>query len=413
VWSPTRRAAFRFGILVIGLFLAPFPFQLIPGVAWPGEVVSKPLEWLSIWTATHVLGLELPEPRLHNGSGDTTQAYVMNLVIVVLAAVGAAIWSVLDHRRAAYPRLAAAAIIVLRYYLAFMLLGYAFAKLFQFPPPSPTKLDQRIGDLSPMGMLWTFMGASKPYTLFAGFAEGFGAVLLLWRRTHVVGALVAAAAMTNVVALNFCYDVPVKLLSSQMLLIALVIVAPHAPRLLAAVLGRAVPEVPPRPRRSLRAERTRRAAKCLVLSLFAFEIYQDLQVADQRQRPRHELHGSWFVDRYVQDGVERPPLLTDTERPHKIYFTEFGVFARTMTGPLLRLGTGVDPAARTIAIRPTPDPGLDETWTYELSTDGDHATLVVGGTLYGKRIHAELHREPAPLLFTRGFHWVNEVPYNK
>lgn len=397
----------------MALFLAPLPFQLIPETAWPGKVASKPLEWLSIWTATHVLGLELPAPRLHNGSGDTTQAYVMLLVIVVLAAIGAAIWSVLDRRRTAYPRLAAAAIIVLRYYLAFMLLGYAFAKLFQFPPPSPSKLDQRIGDLSPMGMLWTFMGTSQPYTLFAGFAEGLGGALLLWRRTHVAGALVAGAAMTNVVALNFCYDVPVKLLSSQMLLSALVIAAPHAPRLLAAVLGRAVPEVPPRPRRSLRAERTRRTAKCFVLALFALEIYQDLQVAARRQRPRHELHGSWFVDRYVQGGVEQPPLLTDTERPHKIYFTEFGVFARTMTGPLLRLGTSVDPVARTIAIRPTPGPGFEETWIYELVTDGDHATLVVDGTLHGKRFHAELHREPEPLLVTRGFHWVNEVPYNK
>jgi hypothetical protein len=404
---------FRFGILVMALLLAPFPFQLIPGLTWPTEVVSKPLEWLSIWTATDVLGLELPPPRLHNGSGDTTQAYVMHLVIAVLAAVGAAIWSVLDRRRTAYPRLAAAAVIVLRYYLSFMLLGYAFAKLSQFPPPSPSKLDQRIGDLSPMGMLWTFMGASKPYTLFAGFAEGLGGVLLLWRRTHVAGALVAAAAMANVVALNFCYDVPVKLLSSQMLLIALLIAAPHAPRLLAAVLGRAVPEIPPRPRRSLPAERARRAAKWLVLALFALKIYQDLQTAARRQRPRNELHGSWVVERYVLDGVERPPLLTDPERPHKIYFTELGVFSRTLTGPLLRIGTSVDPTARTIAIRPTPDPGFDEAWTYELSTDGDRATLVVVGTLGGQRVRAELYREPEPLLITRGFHWVNEVPYNK
>ena len=38
--------------------------------------------------------------------------------------------------------------------------------------------------------------------------------------------MLSAAAMANVVALNFCYDVPVKLYSVQLLLEALIIAAP-------------------------------------------------------------------------------------------------------------------------------------------------------------------------------------------
>ena len=42
------------------------------------------------------------------------------------------------------------------------------------------------------------------------------------------------AVMTNVVILNFCYDVPVKLYSSELLLMAVLLFAPHARRVIAA-----------------------------------------------------------------------------------------------------------------------------------------------------------------------------------
>ncbi len=407
-WSPARRVAFRFGFVLGALYLYPFPLGLIPKTDWLAEPLTRPFEWLVSWCATAVLGLDEPSFEM-TGSGDSAAAYVNCLVLLVLAAAGAALWSALDRRRVAYPRLAAGAIVALRYYLAITLLSYAFAKLFQFPPPGPVRLDQRVGDMSPMGMLWTFMGSSQPYSLFAGGAEALGGVLLLWRRTYVAGALVAMAAMTNVVALNLCYDVPVKLYSAQLLLIAVVLFAPHARRVIGAVLGRAAPEVPPRPRRSPRFERARLAAKALVLVLIAASLYLQHDRSLQYRKPPHELHGIWVVEKLVVDGTERPPLLTDTGRWHKIYFTEFGATARPMDGPLVRLAATVDPARRTIAIKVDGD----EVWRYTLSIDGDRATLVLDGTFRGKPLHAELRREPDPLLVTRGFHWIQETPFNR
>ena len=413
-WSLVRRVAFRFAFLVAALLVLPFPLGAIPWTDGLYAILTKPLDLLVSWTATDVLGLgELSTQP--TGSGDTTIVYVQHLVIAVLAVIGTIVWSVLDRRRTAYPRLAAAAIVVLRYYLAFTILGYAFAKLTQFPPPAPARLDQRVGDMSPMGLLWTFMGSSPPYSLFAGFAEGVPGVLLLWRRTYVVGALLAVPAMTNVVALNFCYDVPVKLFSTQLLVIALVLVAPHARRLIGAALGRATPEVPLRPRRSLHFERARFAAKGLLLGLAALHLGLELDAARSWKRPRHELHGIWFVDRLVIDDTERPPLLTDAERWHKLYFTEHGGGLRPMSGPPVRLGSKVDPARRTITVKPGPE--QEATWSYALGaaqTDGGaRATLVIDGSFRGQPFHAELHREPEPLLVTRGFHWINEVPFNR
>jgi hypothetical protein len=407
-WSPARRVAFRFGFLFAALLVFPFPAGYVPKTDWLVRILNTPFDHLVSFCATGVLGLDEPS-RQPTGSGDTTRAYVYHLVILVLAAAGTALWSALDRRRTAYPRLAAGAVVVLRYYLAFTLLTYAFAKLTQFPPPWPGRLDQRVGDMSPMGMLWTFMGSSQPYALFGGFAEGLGGVLLLWRRTHVAGALVAAATMTNVVALNFCYDVPVKLYSAQLLAIALVLLAPHARRLIGAVLGRATAEVPPRPRRSLRLERARLAVKALLLAAVAVQLYLQTDASLGWTPPKHELHGVWVVERFAQGGAERPPLVTDGERWHKVYFGQRIAGVRPMDGPVLRFMAKVDPARRTIQVKHA----KDEVWTYTLSAGAEPATLVLDGAFHGKQIHAELRREPDPLLVTRGFHWINEIPFNR
>ena len=82
-----------------------------------------------------------------------------------------------------------------------------------------------------MGLLWTFMGASRAYTIFGGLGELTGGLLLLWRRTTTLGALVVIAVMTNVVMLNFSYDVPVKQYSVHLVLMALYLLLPEARRL--------------------------------------------------------------------------------------------------------------------------------------------------------------------------------------
>ena len=110
------------------------------------------------------------------------------------------------------------------------MLSYGFAKLYplQFVPPFMTTLTETYGESSPMGILWTFMGASAAYTRFCGMAEVTAGLLLLFRRTTTVGALVATGAMLNVAALNFCYDVPVKLYSVHLVLMSIFLLIPEA-----------------------------------------------------------------------------------------------------------------------------------------------------------------------------------------
>lgn len=131
----------------------------------------------------------------------------------------------------------------LRYVLAFYMLGYGLAKTGlasnQFPEIGDWQLDKTWGESSPMNVLWSFMGASRPYTIFGGLCEVLAGLLLVSRRTSTLGALVALTVMTNIAMLNYCYDVPVKLLSSHLAIMALLICMPDLWRLTQVfVLGR-------------------------------------------------------------------------------------------------------------------------------------------------------------------------------
>ena len=65
------------------------------------------------------------------------------------------------------------------------------------------------------------MGASKTYTIFSGFAEVIGGFLLFGRRTRTFGEpWLVFAVMMNVFMMNMSYDIPVKIYSFHLMLMA-------------------------------------------------------------------------------------------------------------------------------------------------------------------------------------------------
>ena len=151
------------------------------------------------WFAEHVLHLENRITVFTNGSGDTTYNYVSLLVFVILSVLATVIWSIIDRRRPSYNQALEWLIVLIRYYVIYQMVIYGLAKLFymQFQPPRFTRLLQPYGESSPMGLLWTFMGYSKGYTMFTGFGELVGGLLLLVRRTRTLGALVVFGVMSK------------------------------------------------------------------------------------------------------------------------------------------------------------------------------------------------------------------------
>lgn len=173
---------------------------------------------LSDWSVQpfHHLIPWLAQPFLHkpvtvftNGSGDTTYDYLVVAFTFLLSLIGCTSWSILDRHRQHYPRLQYWLTALVRYYLAFTMLNYGMVKVIklQFPFPGIHRLLEPYGESSPMGLAWTFMGYSRGYNYFAGFAEVLSGLLLLNRRTTTFGALVACTVSANIMAmtsLNAC-----------------------------------------------------------------------------------------------------------------------------------------------------------------------------------------------------------------
>src|ERR1017187_5226507 len=178
-----------------------------------------------------------------------------------------------------------------RYTLAFTMFTYGFAKVFplQFQPPGFQKLTEPYGDFSPMGVLWSFMGASMAYTIFAGMCEVVGGTLLLFRRTTTLGAMVSFGVLLNIALLNFCYDVPVKLYSANLVLMAIFLAAPDLRRLLNfLVLNHMLKPVPP-------GRRWMRIGAVVFQVLFVgYFIYS-------------EIEGGWTAYKETYINPKRPP----------------------------------------------------------------------------------------------------------
>jgi uncharacterized membrane protein YphA (DoxX/SURF4 family) len=414
-----KRIGFRWVVVFGVLLVHPFPLYLIPKTKWLVGIVTTPRDWAVSWFAQSILGLPDP-PSASNGSGDRTFDYVELLLFAILAVLGAIAWSAADRRRTAYPRLAAGARVVLRYWVGSAMLSYGISKVLrsQFPEPYPGWLYQRLGDSSPMRLLWAFMGHSGPYTVFAGLAETIGGVLLLWRRTTTLGALLVVAVMTNVVLLNFSYDVCVKLYSTELLVAAGLIALPGARRLVSAAMGYAVPELPPRTRMSGRAERLRVAAKVALIATMVLRLYLTFSDRANDGPPRSELFGNWTVETFVADGVERPPLTTDPVRweactIHRSYLAIWLMNGRREGPPEPSFGHypfEIDANTHTIKVTVDETTKTSETWTYARPAPD---RVVLDGVHRGQKLHVTLRAMPAPLLVTRGFHWINEVPFNR
>jgi hypothetical protein len=315
-WGHAKRILFRFAFAYLLLFWLPFvlavPARLVSG--WP-EILHQPYAEASravvSWAAEQVLQLELkPRP---GGNGDMTEDYVRKLCQLALAAAAAAVWSLLDRRRHNDARLLAWLRVGVAFCLAATMVQYGVVKVFpsQFGRLSPELLTTTVGQMDRMLLLWTFMAASPAYTIFTGVAELLGGLLLTCRRTRLLGALVCAGVMANVVMLNFSYNVTVKLFSSHLLAMCFFVAAADLRRLVDFfVLGRAARPAAHYP---LFAGKTLRwTAQTLMTVLVLGYVALSLREGYTLSRtfgvlaPKPPLDGVWYVKEVVADGVVQP-----------------------------------------------------------------------------------------------------------
>ena len=387
--------------------------------------------WMVPWTGKHILHLGYPITVLPNGSGDTTYNYVLQLLWIVLALIIGVTWALLDRKRISYNRLAYWARIIVRYYLAFTLCSYGFSKVIQlqFSAPGLFRLMQAYGDSSPMGLAWTFLGYSKGYNFFIGSAEVLAGLLLLFKRTTLIGSLIAMAVMMNVAAMNFAYDIPVKINSVNLVIIAAWLAWYDIKRLInllilnkIALPARLAMPAQKRWKKILQAT-LKIVAVCFILysTLWQSMISYNKYVSGA---PKSPLYGIYNVETFIKNKDTLPPLTTDTARWKQMVieypgYVWFKSMADSTNGFVIKLDT-----IKHMAVLHS---YKDSTKTFGFNyskPDKDH--LIFTGYapyLFDKKfrdfktdstvIMMKRFDENKFRLVNRGFHWINEYPYNR
>lgn len=202
--------------------------------------LNAPYLRASEWIAVHLFHLSGPAVVPHaSGFGDRALDWITAGLMLAVAALGCVVWTTLAHAQS-YPQLWLALRFLLRLTLAVAMLWYGSIKLWpvQIESPSLAVLNEPVGQMSPMTLLWTLLGSNHTYEFTCGLVETLCGLLLLWRRTALVGALLAIVIMANVVLFDLFFDVPVRLYASNLLLIAVVIAAPDLPVLFTLLFRR-------------------------------------------------------------------------------------------------------------------------------------------------------------------------------
>jgi hypothetical protein len=207
-----------------------------------------------------------------------------------MAAIGTILWSFLDRKRLSYDTAYYWLTGILRYYLAFTLFLFALEKFFkmQFPDPGLYTLTEQVGNLTPMNLALSFFGYSYGYNVFMGIAE-CAALLLLFRRTMVFGAILTLITLGNVVAVNFSFDVHAKLYPTVLAIMTFFLLLPYLSRLFKFFFTDQSTTLPVLQALVLKKRwmnMTKNAFKFLLIGCFAFLSIKDYMESKQKKKNR-------------------------------------------------------------------------------------------------------------------------------
>ena len=151
------------------------------------------------------------------------------------------------------------------------------------------------------------------------------------------------------------------------------------------------------------------------LALVGFNAYYDY-VGWSRYgpgRPKPPLYGIWNVDEMSIDGKVRSPLLTDYDRWRRLIFD----FPNTMNfqrmdDSICVFVSKVDLDHRTVTLTKSDD----KKWNGQFSFDRQGSTqMTIDGEMDHHAVHMKLQMFDLQkfLLVSRGFHWVQDRPFNR
>jgi len=419
-WNIYKKVSFRFFFLLLSLFIIlnnNGAFMVLSGVLQlPGLLLHDFIPWFS----KHIIHYTYDFSIQTNGSGDTSYDWVLLLVMFLVSVIGCIIWSVLDRKRKSYNAAYYWLVVLVRFYLALTLLLYGAVKVIklQFPDPSLNRLLQPFGDASPMGLAWTFLGFSKGYNLFMGIVE-VSAVLLLFRRTVIVGAFLSLAATAHVMSMNYFFDVPVKLLSTALVVMSLFILAPHFLKLYRFFIKYESQQLDQMYRPTFKKRWLYISAYSLkYLYITASVILLLYSLLQQRKTygsaaPKPFLYGIYNVENMKLKGAVLPPLTTDSTRWKQMIISYEGYAkVKKMNDSIVNFTTVFNQKKKELVLKSTAKDSLKYMLNYNLIGKDK---LIISGLRDKDSVSVSFKKKNLKdfRLINRGFHWVNEYPYNR
>jgi hypothetical protein len=234
--------------------------------------------------------------------------------------------------------------------------------------------------------------------------------------TEALGAILGAAVMTNVVALNFCYDVAVKQYSLHLLAMCVFLGWSGITRVLRLLVFKRAQLATDTPVFAQHSwQKCFLAAQVVLGIVFAATNLNNVHqqtVRDQTALATLPYGGFWTVDEFKVDGdVSNKVVSAVPQWKAFVMDSPFTVLIQGEGGFRLVSRWTIDPDKKTLILGQT-DTGSEAILGVENPTQDQ---LILRGPWHGHLIEARLHRAEMPkfTLLTRHFHWISEYPYNR
>lgn len=97
---------------------------------------------------------------------------------------------------------------IIRYFITFEVSVYGFAKILKTQFVLPVSLtDTPVSSLNGFYLTWNYFGYSHTFAVILGLFQIGGGILLLFRRTSLLGVFVLLPVMVNIVLINIFYHI--------------------------------------------------------------------------------------------------------------------------------------------------------------------------------------------------------------
>ena len=227
-----------------------------------------------------------------------------------------------------------------------------------------------------------------------------------------------AGVMLNVFMMNMSYDVPVKLNSLNYMITGLIIAAPDFGRIFdALVLNKSLS---PTARPSLVGKKWQKnTLYVLSLALVAYVSYSSFDRSLTRaetatyQLDEPPLYGVYEAETYVANGDTIPLLVTDSVSWRYLVVDKgnwFNGAIKSLRGDMSYFNVAADTLKEELEFKTLRDSVLFS-MDYDVISEG----IVINGVYEQDTVQITMKRYGREdfLLASRGFHWINEVPYNR